>query len=260
MGIGTETIEVGKALGRGDPKEAGRHSVDLVSNVAETALVVLPLAKGVQGLKAARAAKVTEAAAGTTKAAKAGAATTTKTAAATDAAASTSKTVEAGAKGAKGSVQEVLEGAGADVRPYKPTKPVIPQETPNTCVAASCRTIAADAGLAVSEESLTAALQTTEHGANVLKAGGVLDEIGIKGGVATPNATLAALEEGLSGGRSAVIGLEVPGLGRHAVVLDRISEGRAFIRDPLPVNVGSSFSVSVQDFQFIFRGRAVTFK
>lgn len=87
VGIGTETVEVGKALYRGDLKEAGRHTADLGGNILETALIVVPAAKG---LKAARAAKVAEAA----KVSEAAAATS-KTAAATEAASGGAKAAEA---------------------------------------------------------------------------------------------------------------------------------------------------------------------
>lgn len=79
------------------------------------------------------------------------------------------------------------------------------------------------------------ALQTTEGGASVLKAAEVLEKLGVAGGRAIPKATLPELEAGIANGRSAMVGVNVPGIGPHAMVVDRIAEGRVFLRDPLPV-------------------------
>lgn len=167
---------------------------------------------------------------------------------------------EAGTAGGEKSVKQILEGAGTDVAPAQPKRPIIAQETPSTCVSAACRMVAAEAGVALPEEALAKALGTTDAGANVLDAAKVLDDFGVPGGVAEGSASVATLQEGLQSGKSAIVGLEVPGFGRHAVVLDELAGGRAFIRDPFPVGVGSSFSLSIKDFQFVFSGRAVTFK
>jgi RHS repeat-associated protein len=166
---------------------------------------------------------------------------------------------EALATGGRGSVVEVMEGAGVAVGRYEPVGEVIGQATMETCVAGSCRMIASDVGVALTEDAVATALETTAEGASVLRAAEVLESLGVSGGQAYQRATLAQLEAGLASGRSAMVGVQVSGLGRHAMVVDRIAEGRVFLRDPLPLAQGSSFSMPLRDFLDIWSGRLVTF-
>lgn len=167
--------------------------------------------------------------------------------------------VEALAQGGRGSVVEVLEGAGVAVQRVEPAGQVIGQMTMETCVAGSCRMIASDVGVQLTEEAVATALETTAEGASVLRAAEVLESFGVSGGQALQRATIVELEAGLASGRSAMVGVNVSGLGRHAMVVDRIAEGRVFLRDPLPLAQGSSFSMPIRDFLDIWSGRLVTF-
>ncbi len=114
------------------------------------------------------------------------------------------------AQGAKSSTMEVLQGAGVRVATYEPAGQVIGQMTAETCVAGGCRMIASDVGVMLTEETVAAALETTAGGANVLRSAQVLEELGVAGGKAFPNATLAELEAGLASGRSAMVGVQIP--------------------------------------------------
>lgn len=163
------------------------------------------------------------------------------------------------AQGGKASILEVLEGAGVKVGSYTPTGKIIAQETAETCVAASCRMIASDAGVLLSEESAAVALNTTENGASVLASAEVLESLGVSGGQAFRNATAAQLEAGLASGKSAIVGVNVPGVGGHAMVVDRIAGATVYLRDPLPVAQGSSFAMPLKDFLGFWKGRMVTF-
>jgi hypothetical protein len=163
------------------------------------------------------------------------------------------------AQGGRGSASEIFDGAGIRVDSYKPDGQVIGQLSNETCVAASCRMIASDAGVVLSEQTVAAALETTAGGANVLKSAEVLDALGVSGGKAFPSASLADLEAGLAGGRSAVVGVDLPGLGRHAMVVDKIADGAVLLRDPLPLGQGSSFAMPLSEFQQVWSGRLVTF-
>jgi len=161
--------------------------------------------------------------------------------------------------GRRASTVEVLEGAGVNVGEYAPAGQVLPQSTGYTCVAASCRMLASDIGVALSEEQVAAALGTeipvggVGGGAFLGDAPAALESLGIPGGqfagrtaAGGAPATLAELQAALATGRSAAVGLRVPsGIGPHALVVDSIVDGTVFIRDPLRVGIGSSFSMPV---------------
>jgi len=61
-------------------------------------------------------------------------------------------------------------------------------------------------------------------------------------------------------GDKAIVSIYTEGLGHHAVLLDDIIDGRVIIRDPLPINQGSSYSVSIQEFEKLFKKNAVIIK
>jgi len=167
---------------------------------------------------------------------------------------------EALAQGGRASTVEVLEGAGSVVRTYEPSGQVIAQQTAETCVSAACRTIASDVGVLLTEAEVAAALETTEAGANMLNAASVLEGLGVVGGQAVRTATLVELETALASGRSAMVGMNIPGLGRHAFVVDRIANGMVYVRDSLPVAQGSSFAMTINDFMQFWSTRAVFFR
>jgi len=112
--------------------------------------------------------------------------------------------------------------------------------------------LASDLGIALSEEQLAAALGTevpsalSSGGASLGNAPAAMESLGIPGGQFTGPASLAELEAALATGRSAAVGLRVPsGIGPHALVVDSIADGTVFIRDPLRVGIGSSFTMPV---------------
>jgi hypothetical protein len=45
--------------------------------------------------------------------------------------------------------------------------------------------------------------------------------------------------------------------GAHALVVDAIKDGKVFLRDSLPVGIGSSYAVSIEDFMKAWTGKAV---
>ena len=119
--------------------------------------------------------------------------------------------------------------------------------------------IASDVGVVLTEETVASALNTSTTGANMLASAEVLEALGVGGGQAVQRASLAGLEAGLAGGRSAMVSVTIPGIGRHAMVVDRIANGMVFLRDPLPVAQGSSFAVPIGEFLRMWTGRLVTF-
>lgn len=44
------------------------------------------------------------------------------------------------------------------------------------------------------------------------------------------------------------------------MILQKIEDGKAFLRDPLPINKGASYKVSLEDFKKIFKRKAVIIK
>jgi hypothetical protein len=49
-----------------------------------------------------------------------------------------------------------------------------------------------------------------------------------------------------------MVGVNVPGTGQHALILDSVERGQAFIRDPLPGFRGSAYSVPEVELQRAF--------
>ncbi len=58
----------------------------------------------------------------------------------------------------------------------------------------------------------------------------------------------------------AVVSIATDEFGAHAVVVDKIENGRVFVRDPLPLYQGSSYSVALEDFKTVFNYKFVTIK
>ncbi|MFP3596548.1 hypothetical protein [Chryseobacterium sp. SIMBA_029] len=63
------------------------------------------------------------------------------------------------------------------------------------------------------------------------------------------------LLEKLEDGDKAVVSLWTNEFKGHAVVLEKV-----FLRDPLPMNQGSSYSMKIEDFEKIFNKKAVIIK
>jgi hypothetical protein len=61
----------------------------------------------------------------------------------------------------------------------------------------------------------------------------------------------------LQDGDKAVVSISTEEFGSHAVLIDKIENSKVIIRDPLPKDVGSSYSVSLEDFDRIFKKKAV---
>ena len=135
-----------------------------------------------------------------------------------------------------------------------------------TCVANSLRMVLDDLGYLRSEKYLTEALNTILDGAKILDIpialknsyidniqtiarGGGKDRIGVK-----------ALENQLKQGKKAIVSVWTKEFGAHAIVVDKIENGRVFVRDPLPLNQGSSYSVDLVDFMEVFNKKFVSFK
>jgi ABC-type bacteriocin/lantibiotic exporter with double-glycine peptidase domain len=140
------------------------------------------------------------------------------------------------------------------------------QTKSNTCAANSLRMVLDDLGITKYEDTLAAALRTDKNGANILDIPTALENAYIdgvqtiaRGAKSDKNVTFSTLQKALkTGNKKAVVSVKTKDFGAHAVVVNKIENGRVFVRDPLPLNVGSSYSVSVNDFISVFNDKFVT--
>jgi filamentous hemagglutinin len=102
-------------------------------------------------------------------------------------------------------------------------------------------------------------LGTTTDGAPLAMVPAALEEIGVKGGQYVRGATLTDLENALSRGRSAIISVDVPGIRRHVIVADKIEGGFIFVRDPLPVGIGSAIGFPTDELKYFWTRSLVRF-
>jgi RHS repeat-associated protein len=166
--------------------------------------------------------------------------------------------IEAEAGGAKWLLRDAF-GSAIPKGDYVPAGAVFGQLTEHTCTAAACRAVASDFGVQLSEEALAAGLNTTAEGAFIHGVPEALGNLGVEGGRFAKDLTLQGLEQGLQGGRPAIVGVRIPGVGSHALVVDAVRGGIVYIRDSLPGLVGRAYTINVQDFLQVWKGTAVFF-
>lgn len=161
-----------------------------------------------------------------------------------------------------------FENAGITLRREAATGAVLGQTEGYTCAANSLRMALEDLGIVRSEKYLADSLNTTRNGANILDIPKALDNAyveGIKtisrGGIKDKNITVGTLEKLLKkGDKKAIVSVRTEEFGSHAIVVDKIEKGRVFVRDPLPLNQGSSYSITIEDFEKVFNKKFVTLK
>ncbi len=170
-------------------------------------------------------------------------------------------------KSKEGSIyQSYFENLGVKLEIENTIKLVSGQTKGYTCVANSLRMVLSDLGKIEFEDSLALALKTDKNGAHITDIPKAVESLGIQDVVmevhrSHKGVTVSTLEKALKNGeRSAVVSVYNKDFGGHAIVVDRIYDGQVFIRDPMPLNQGSSYRVSVDDFRKSFRKKYVTFK
>jgi ABC-type bacteriocin/lantibiotic exporter with double-glycine peptidase domain len=132
-----------------------------------------------------------------------------------------------------------------------------------TCAATSLRMVLESKGLKYSEEYLATALGTTQEGARILDIPNALYAIRQETNVVTKaykKIKLEKLVELLKNGDTAIVSVFEKGKGSHAIIIDVIENGRVIIRDPLPINSGSSYSISIEEFELFFKKKAIIIK
>jgi filamentous hemagglutinin len=131
-----------------------------------------------------------------------------------------------------------------DIAPYTPSRPTLGQLTGDSCVAASCRMAS---GMNEPEAYIRGVLQTDSTGTLLSNVPAGLRTLGFSGEANyVSNITANTIASATSNGSVVIVNLRVTGSSTaHAVVVDSISNGRVYIRDPWPIGTGSSYSVPV---------------
>jgi len=165
-------------------------------------------------------------------------------------------------KGGGDATKSFAENAGIKIEKWISTAKVFGQSTDYTCASTSLRMVLDDRGIIKSEEYLASALKTDKNGASILdipKAlyNSYLDEVVT---IAESKITLPKLLEKLEDGDKAIISIGTEEFKGHAVVLEKVENKTVFLRDPLPMNQGASYSIKLDDLKQIFNKKAVIIK
>ncbi len=154
------------------------------------------------------------------------------------------------------------ENAGIKIERWISETKVFGQSKDYTCAPTSLRMVLDDKGIIKSEEYLAKALNTDKNGASILDIpealyNSYLDEVVA---LAEGDIKLTKLLEKLEDGDKAIVSIGTAEFKGHAVVLEKVEDGKVFLRDPLPMNQGASYSMKLEDFKSIFNKKAVIIK
>lgn len=143
---------------------------------------------------------------------------------------------------------------------YNPTtNTLLGQANPVSCAAASCKMAAGL--LDMSEVYVRAAIQTTDEGTLLSNIPNGLKALDFRGTATySANLSLNEIQAATQKGAAVILNVKTETGGYHAIVVDSIKNGTAFIRDPWPINVGSSYSVPVDALGSVMTGKAVVVK
>ncbi|MCI0524143.1 MAG: cysteine peptidase family C39 domain-containing protein [Acidobacteria bacterium] len=138
--------------------------------------------------------------------------------------------------------------ADVEIFPYDPVGAVFGQGARDSCVAACCRMILHDFGIARAEAFLRDALNLDE-GSYVSQVPSTLQEFGLARPYAYRNdLTVEALIDATQLSPAVAFVKAPQALAGHALLVDTIAESFVCIRDPLPQGVGKAYCVAVEDF------------
>ncbi|WP_394674821.1 cysteine peptidase family C39 domain-containing protein [uncultured Chryseobacterium sp.] len=165
-------------------------------------------------------------------------------------------------KGGGDATKSFAENAGIKIDKWITTVKIFGQSTDYTCAATSLRMVLDDRGIIKSEEYLASALKTDKEGASILNIpkalyNSYLEEVVT---IAESKITLPKLLEKLEDGDKAIISIGTEEFNGHAVVLEKVENETVFLRDPLPMNQGASYSIKLDDLKQIFNKKAVIIK
>ncbi|MGB3591537.1 MAG: cysteine peptidase family C39 domain-containing protein [Nonlabens sp.] len=175
---------------------------------------------------------------------------------------------ERGVKGGDKSESFAAYARIDDLQDYLPDGIVTGQRTLDTCAACSLNILLNDLGKAFTENTLSMALGTTEGlGASIFRIPTALQNLNVTAIKAVSRQVkdvedyLGIFKSELTNAKGAVVSVKRKGFsGAHAIVVDKIENGRVFIRDPYPPIYGSAYSISLKDFDLIFNKRYTLIK
>ena len=166
-------------------------------------------------------------------------------------------------KGAGDINKSFAENAGIKFEKWLTELKIVGQTTDYTCAATSLKMVLEDKGIIKLEDELARALKTNTDGASILDIPEALYfkrlEDQIKA-IAERKITLESLIEKLDEGDKAIVSVYKKDFGFHAVVLEKVVNGKVFLRDPLPINKGASYSMEIKEFKKIFYKKGVIIK
>ena len=139
---------------------------------------------------------------------------------------------------------------------YEADGTLIEQSYRGSCVAASTRMILNDAGIEVPEAYVRGVADVdTIQGGYLSKVPDALNKLGLANPPYTfgTNLTIDDLTNATSTGDSAIVSINAPVAGLHAVVVDGVENGMVLIRDP----AGSEYQVTIANFLKLWNGKAV---
>ena len=138
----------------------------------------------------------------------------------------------------------------AKTRLYQPAGSLLGQIYDDSCVAACCRMLLQDQVVTCSETVVRAALGGEIGGVEISAAAQALEELGgLKRYVYRSEMSLEDLQQAAAIGTVlAFIKSDPRSRLGHAVLVDSIKDGWVIIRDPWPLDFGSSYQVSLADF------------
>lgn len=154
------------------------------------------------------------------------------------------------------------ENAGIRIEQWISEAKIFGQSTDYTCAATSLRMALHDKGIIKSEEYLAKALNTDKKGASILDIPDALYNSYLDNVVsfAEGDIKFTKLLEKMENGDKAVVSIGTEHFKGHAVILDKVENRKVFLRDPLPMNHGASYSIAIEDFIRIFKRKAVIIK
>ena len=155
-----------------------------------------------------------------------------------------------------------FDNAGIKTQKYTSEFSIFGQTKDYTCVANSLRMVLDDKAIFRSEDFLSTALKTDKNGARILDIpdalyNNYLDDVAVQAEKKIP---LESLITKMDEGDKAIVSVSTKEMGKHALVIDKIEDGKVFVRDPLPKNGGSSYTIELEDFEELFKESAVIIK
>ena len=94
--------------------------------------------------------------------------------------------------------------------------------------------------------------QNFGNGVDMLNIPKAIENLGLDITTTSGKVSYEQLKTGLENGNSAVVSVN-DGQAAHSVIIDRIENGQVTVRDPLPINGGSLYTIPEKTFQDVWR-------